>query len=58
MKFFLLGRVLGVGLMIVAFCWLVYLLMMGQDMLRVWEVAAMFWFGSSLYWQSCCYEDE
>ena len=35
---------------------LFYLLMMGQDMLRVWEVATMFWFGSSLYWQSCCYE--
>ena len=37
---------------------LFYLLMIGEDMLRVWEVAAMFWFGSSLYWQSCCYEED
>ena len=58
MKFFLFGRVIGVVLMIVAFCWLVYLLMMGDDMLRVWEIVSMFWFGSSMYWQSCCYEDE
>lgn len=57
MKFFLLGRVLGVGLMIVAFCWLVFVLLSGAMPVRIWEIVAMFWFGSSMYWQSYCYDN-
>lgn len=53
MKIYILGRAIGIGLMLISFCWLVYLLLSGEPMILVWEVATMFWFGCSLFWESC-----
>lgn len=51
------GRGAGVALMVAAFFWLTYLLISGDDVVHIWETVAMFWFGSSMYWQSCCHEE-
>lgn len=51
----MIGRVAGIALMAAAFCWLVYVMIMG-GLVDVWRVMAVFWFGSSVFWQVSWYE--
>ena len=57
MNFYMIGRVAGIALMAVAFCWLVYVLAVGGGLVDVWKMMAVFWFGSSVFWQVSWYEE-
>ena len=57
MNFYMIGRVAGIALMAAAFCWLVYVMVVGGGLVDVWKVMAVFWFGSSVFWQVSWYEE-
>lgn len=54
--FWMFVKYVGAVLMAVAMCWFVgaFMFGLGSDV-DLWKIVALFWFGSSSYWQSCCY---
>ena len=57
MNFYMIGRVVGIALMAAAFCWLVYMMVVRGGLVDVWKMMAVFWFGSSMFWQVSWYEE-
>lgn len=57
MNFYMIGRAVGIALMAAAFCWLVYVMVVGGELVDVWKMMTMFWFGSSVFWQVSWYEE-
>lgn len=55
-EFYQLGKILGVTIMIISFIVLVYFIVTQASDIFLWEISAAFWFGSSLFWESNCYE--
>ena len=53
---YILGRYIGILIMITSFILLVYFLIIQASNIFLWEIAAAFWFGSSIFWESSYYE--
>ena len=54
--FWVFVKYFGGFLMVLGMCLFVYLFGwgMGSDVV-LWKIVALFWFGSSTYWQGCWY---
>lgn len=57
MKIYTLGQFIGIILMLISFCWFVWLLFNNKSIIFIWEITTIFWFGCSLFWESCFYEE-
>lgn len=54
--FYGIGRFVGILIMMISFIILIYFLVIQASNIFLWEIAAAFWFGSSVYWESSYYE--
>lgn len=56
MHIYTIGRWLGLTIMIISFITLVFLAATQAQYIFLWEIGTAFWFGSSIFWESSCYE--
>lgn len=57
MNIFLLGKIIGVIIMLCSLLGFVYMIFIGAADIYLWQIVGAFWFGSSVFWQSFFYEE-